>query len=125
MICKFIVKDPVSPTCNCVMCREHLHDGTIKNQTIKCSKCDERFEVPEFGFAANKLAKNILANEFHLRQVEKTVKCEIQDLIQQLEQLQIHLKQTHSRMDRLSHTHFSDIRRQINFHRDQISEKNR
>ena len=122
-ICKLVLKDPVSFPCHCVVCGEHVHDGSVKNGIIKCLKCDEDFDVPENGFRSNDMATNILAKELHLSEEEKTIKNSIHEMIKKLEQLQYELKQKHTDLDRLNFDHFSEIRRKIDIQREELKAK--
>ena len=123
-ICKFILKDPVTLPCSSDICGKHLRDGTVKNGVITCEKCKKNFDVPRKGFAPNFELANLLANEFHLSNEEKTTKQVIQDLINQLEELQ-HLVITSKRpeMQLTTFEHFTEIRRQIDIHREELKNK--
>ena len=54
---------------------------------------------------------------------DKTIKCSIQDLIQQLEQLQAVVNQKHQIVDVTSFDHFTEIRRQIDIFREELKAK--
>ena len=123
-ICKLILKDPVTLPCSSDICGEHLRDDTVKNGVITCEKCEKNFDVPRNGFATNLALTNLLANEFHLSNEEKTIKRAIQDLINQLKELQ-HLVVTSKRpeMELANFEHFTEIRRQIDIQREELKKK--
>ena len=110
-ICKFILKDPVSLPCSHTVCFEHLRDGTVKNGSIRCLKCEKDFYVPRNGFEANSALANLLANESHLSDEEKSIKCAIQGLVKQLEQLQGSVNLKRDVMELANCNHFIEIRR--------------
>ena len=123
-ICKLILKDPVSLPCLHAICVEHLRDGTAKNGSIRCLKCEKDFDVPGSGFAANSALVNFLASESHLSNEEKTTKRAIQDLINQMEEFQ-HIVIT-SKMPEIelsTFDHFTEIRRQIDMQREKLKAK--
>ena len=122
-ICKFILKDPVTLPCSHAVCVEHLRDSTVKNDSIQCLKCEKDFDVPRNGFEANLTLANLLANKFHLNDEEKSIKCAIQDLIKQLEQLQGSVNLKRDEMELANCNHFIEIRRQIDIQREELKAK--
>ena len=122
-ICKLILKDPVSLPCSHAVCIGHLRDGTVKNGSIQCLKCEKDFDVPRSGFEANSALANLLANESHLNDEEKSIKCAIQGLIKQLEQLQGSINLKRDEMELANCNHFIEIRRQIDIQREELKAK--
>ena len=119
-ICKLVLKDPVQLQCSDLVCGEHLYNGTAKNSSIRCMKCDEDFEVPEQGFEANQTMALQIEKELNLTADEKYIKHVIQKLIQKLEQLQYELKQKYFDLERVSYDHFSEVRRKIDLQREEL-----
>ena len=122
-ICKLVLKDPVLLPCLSAICNGHLTDGTAKNGSIRCTKCDKDFEVSESGFPIHELTKNIVEKEFYLSEDEKKIKLAVEELIQTLEEIQFDLKQKHSELIRKSADHFSEIRRLIDVQREELKAK--
>ena len=123
-ICQLVLNNsPISLPCSHDVCSKHLRDGTVKQGSIRCAECYQKFDVPCKGFPANKIASDILEKELHLSDEEKTIKISIQETIQQLERLQFDLKQKHSDLERISVDHFSEVRRQIDFQREELKRK--
>ena len=81
------------------------------------------FDVPRSGFEANSALANLLANESHLNDEEKSIKCAIQDLIKQLEQLQGSVNLKRDEMELANCNHFIEIRRQIDIQREELKAK--
>ena len=123
-ICKLVLsRKPISLPCSHAVCSEHLRDGTAKDGSIRCLECQQEFNVPSNGFPANKIVSNVLTNDLHLSDEEKTIKTAIQVLIQQLEQLQFDLKQKQSDLEQISFDHFTEVRRQIDLQREELKSK--
>ena len=79
--------------------------------------------MPESGFFVHELAMNILTKELHLSDEEKSIKHNIEKLIQQLKQLEDDLKQRHSDLLQDSFDHFAEVRRKIDLHREELKDK--
>ena len=122
-ICKSYLKNPVTLPCSCVICEDHLNDGTAKNGYIKCKKCRREFFIPENGFPPNESVKSILEKELNLNDGEKAIKKSIQESIHQLDAIQNQLKLKYSDLEVISHDHFKDIRHKIELERDTIKAK--
>ena len=123
-ICKLVLSSkPISLPCSSIVCNEHLQDGTAKDGLIRCLKCDQEFVVPQNGFPLHEMTSNMLKNDEHLNNVEKTLKQAIQELTLKLDQLLDEFKRKHSDLERKSFDHFSEIRRQINIQREELKVK--
>jgi hypothetical protein len=92
--CSKIFKNPIQLPCIChTICAEHLKDSNIlKEKCIKCSKCNEVFQLNESDFKSNRIVQNLLAKEIYLSDEENKVKKSLEtelkffyDLVEQLE----------------------------------------
>ena len=90
---------------------------------LEMRECEKDFDVPRSGFEANSALANHLANEFHLNDEEKAIKCAIQDLIKQLEQLKDNVNLKSNEMELANCNHFIEIRRQIDIQREELKAK--
>ena len=117
-ICKLIFHDPISLPCYCVICNEHLHDGTAKNNKIKCEQCSQVYDIPRDGFATNKMVKCRLGKELHLSVEEKAIKNVIQRLLDEFDQLHGLLQVNTLDFEQTRDKHFALIQQQIERHRD-------
>ena len=122
-ICKLILKDPVSLPCSHAVCAEHFRDGTSKNGMIKCLICLIDFDVPTSGFEANLALTNLLNSESYLSAEEKSIKRELNYLIERLKYMHGIVKSKHQIMEVTSFDHFSEIRRQIDIRREELYAK--
>ena len=122
-ICQLIVKDPVSLPCYCIVCGEHLLDGSKLKKIIKCKTCDDEFNVPDVGFKTNKFAARILSNQTHLSKEEQKLKKDITAMNHQLAELLSTLNSEKSSIEVACSDRFSDIRRQIDIHRELVKQK--
>ena len=123
-ICRLVLNSgPISLPCKHAICIEHLRDGTVKDGLIQCLKCEQEFDVPQSGFPPHKTASDILDRDLYLSGLEKRLKHSIQATIQQLDELLTDLKQKHFDLERLSSDHFTEIRRQIDIHREELKVK--
>ena len=123
-ICKLVLScTPVTLPCSHVMCNEHLRDGTAKDSSIRCLKCDQELDVPSNGFPPNKIASNFLTKDLHLSDEEKTLKYAMQNIIHHLERLQFDSMSKISDLERFSFDHFSEVRRQIDLQREELKRK--
>ena len=82
-ICELVLHDPVTLPCLCVVCKDHLHDGSTKNGLIKCLKCGKCFGILDTEFPTNEILSNTLDNEFHLSEEEKALRKTFQCMIEQ------------------------------------------
>ena len=121
-ICKRFLKNPVTLPCYCFACDEHLHDDFAKSKSLKCLNCNRDFQIPESGFASNKVIASILSKELHLSDEEKTLKNLIKDLIQQLLKLQPQngVDSMQNDMELLSFDHFSELKRKVDMQREAL-----
>ena len=122
-ICELVLHDPVTLPCLCVICKEHLYDGSAKNGSVKCLKCGKCFAIPESEFPANEMATNILDNEFHLSEEEKALRKTFQDMIEQLKQLQSEVDKKQADLQMISFNKFSEIRLKIDILREEMKKK--
>ena len=119
-ICKLVLNNPVMLPCSSLICGEHMRNGTIKENSIRCLACGKDFDVSRSGFTSNELATNILAKELHLSEEEKRIKHEIKELIKQMEHLQADVIHKQSIMKVTSYDHFAEICRQIDTQREEL-----
>ena len=119
-ICKLVLKSPINLPCGCVVCGEHGHDTT---GILSCAKCDKDFNIPQAGFPANEIVKNILAKEFHLSEEEKTLRNSFLSILSQLKQLEEEVGQKLNDLELSNFDRFADIRRKIDLHREELKAK--
>ena len=122
-ICHLILKNPVSLPCFCVICDEHLYNGMVRRELITCQICGDEFNVPAEGFKTNKLAKSILDKGNHLSEDEKSIKTSIQEMYEEMGRLLHEFRVKRTSLEVTCASHFSEIRRKIDIHREVLKEK--
>ena len=118
-ICQFIVHDPVTLPCHCVICGDHVREKTL----IQCETCGDEFNIPHNGFKANKLMQKILATDGHLSDEEKTLKQSIHEIHLLLERLQNEFVSKRAQIELVCSDHFTELRRRIDIHREEVKQK--
>ncbi len=68
--CSRIFKDPILLPCEDSICRQHLKErDVVKQNKIKCKKCNEEFEVKNNQFKSNEAISKLIDGQSHLRAV--------------------------------------------------------
>ena len=122
-ICRLFLHDPVSLPCFCIVCNEHLHDGTAKDGSIECNSCHKSFQISEHDFRTNKMAKNLLESQLHLTTEEKWLRASIREMFAKLEDSFKSFSSKKVELEMSSFDHFADIRRHIDIQREEIKNK--
>ena len=69
--CSRILKDPIDLPCEDSICRQHLSDrDVVKENKIKCNKCNEEFAVKDNHFRSHKTIKNLIESQSYLNEEE-------------------------------------------------------
>ena len=124
-ICKKILSEPVSLSCNCTVCKCHLDDlcKSLKrggNSLITCPSCQEEFHVPKQGFKINKLSKVIIDTDEHLMETEKELKTMLGSLLVDFENLVKKLKKKEREFSLFQFDYYAEIRRQIDLRKEML-----
>ena len=122
-ICQRILDDPIHLPCFCTICKAHLQDKSVKNGTLSCESCGDTFDVENLKVRTNTHVKIIVEANEHLTQQEKDVKRDIQACIQTWSQLYAQFVNELNYLETNSHEHFTELRRQIDIHREQLTQK--
>ncbi len=122
-ICQKVVNNPVFLPCHSVVCGDHMNDNTARNNMLKCEHCQKEFEMPINGFPICSIVNSILQQEFYLNVEGRDMKHSIQDLIYQLDNIQHNLKSSLIETEVFIIDFFSEIRRQIDIHRELVHKK--
>ena len=122
--CAKILKDPIVLPCDDCICREHLTEKEVlKQNKIKCVKCQQEFKVKGSDFKSNKLVKKMLDHQIHLSDAEKSLKQNIEESIQLFYKMYDEYALIKSGLDFDCHEHFQEMRFQIDEHREKFKEK--
>ena len=80
--CSRIFKDPILLPCNDSICREHLNErDVVKQNKIKCTKCNEEFGVKNNDFKSNQTLKKLVEDQTHLSEDEINLKQDLEESI--------------------------------------------
>lgn len=120
--CSKIFKDPVELPCKHSICQEHFSEKKhIKDKKIKCGACKEYFEIKEFRIV--KLIKNLLDIQIYLNDDEFKLKNQIIDSFENCNKVHDEFKHNKNSFYVDFHSHFQEIKRQIDFQGAKLKEK--
>jgi hypothetical protein len=107
--CSRIFKDPILLPCDDNICRQHLKErDVIKQNKLKCKKCNEEFEVKNNQFKLNEAISKLIESHSYLNETEMSLKRE----------LEVSIKKFFDIFE-----HFQEMRYQIDEHREKLKEK--
>ena len=76
--CSKIFKDPIILPCGDSICRQHLKErDVIKQNKIKCKKCNEGFQVKNNEFRSNETLSRLMESQSFLNETEIKLKYEL------------------------------------------------
>jgi hypothetical protein len=116
--CSKLYKDPIELPCTHNLCKEHL----VENK-IECAECKQHFETKDNDFKLNNLVKKLLDEHVHLSNEEVSLKKQIEDSIRTLFQMYEQFTFNTPTLDLDVHQHFTEIRRNIDLHREKLKQK--
>ena len=62
--CSKIFKDPILLPCHDTICLEHLSErNLVKENRIKCKKCNEEYQVRDNEFKSNEALKSLIVSQ--------------------------------------------------------------
>jgi hypothetical protein len=110
--------------CGDVICREHLSErSVVKENKIKCTKCNQDFQVKHCEFKSNNELKNLIESRSYLRSIELKLKQKLEELIRKFFQIYDEFIQNKSILEFDVFEHFQEMRFQIDLHRAMLKEK--
>jgi hypothetical protein len=122
--CSRIVKDPILLPCNDSICREHLNErDVVRENIIKCAKCNEEFQVNGLEFKSNIELMKLLESHSYLSSEEIELKRELEDSIQKFFEFYDKFSQKRTKLDLDVFDHYQELRFQIDQHREELNEK--
>ena len=118
--CPKILKKPVTFTCGCTVCGEHLDDKeATKTKTIKCVKCNIEYNLNEINFKPNKLVEDLLNQNVYLTEEEKSFKTKLSQSLTDLHNIFDELREKKTMLEVEIYDHFVELRRQIDIRREE------
>ena len=110
--------------CGCTVCGDHLEDKEVrKSNTIKCISCNIWYDLNEAKFCPNKVIENILSQNDHLNDKEKSLKHQIEQEMVAMYQLGDELREKKSLNEMECHNHYQEMRRQIDIRREEAKKR--
>ena len=122
IICKKILKEPISLPCLCTsLCKDHVSNMVKKksNLEIQCRDCRQVFIIPN-GFKENKQFKGIIDMGIYLTHEEKVLKAEMKKTLSDINEF---VDQLNFKAKEFSSTHFeyfSNLKRLIDLRRESL-----
>ena len=122
--CSKIFQDSIELPCKHNLCNEHLTEKSVAKQNkIECGECKQDFQVKDNDFKSNILFKKLLDNHDYLSDEEFGLKKKIEESIRHFFQMYEQFTLNRTTLDLDGHEHFTEIRRNIDLHREKLKEK--
>jgi hypothetical protein len=122
--CARIFKDPIDLPCGDSICREHLKEkDTLKDNRIKCKKCNGEFGVKNNDFKSNNELKKLLESHSYFSEDEMSLKQELEQSIRTFFEFYDEFAQNRTQLDSDVYNHFQEMRFQVDEHRERLKEK--
>ena len=81
--CSRIFRDPILLPCGDSICRDHLKDrDVVKENRIKCKKCNDEFQIKDNEFITNNDLKTLVESQSYLSEEELDLKKVLEDSIE-------------------------------------------
>jgi hypothetical protein len=101
-----------------------LAEKNVANENkIKCGECKQDFEVKGNEFKPSSFVRKVLDDHVYLSDEEVALKKQIQDSIRQFFQMDEQFTLNKTRIDLDVHNHFTEIRFQLDEHREELKQK--
>jgi hypothetical protein len=122
--CSRIVKDPIALPCDETICREHLNKrDVVRENKIKCKKCNDEFQVKGHEFKSNIELMKLLESHSYLSSEELKLKRELEECIQKFFEFYDQFDQNKTQLESDVFDHYQELRFQIDQHREELKEK--
>jgi hypothetical protein len=122
--CSKIYKDPILLPCEDSICREHLSErSVVKQNKIKCAKCNEEFQVNGHQFKSNIELEKLLGSRSYLGDEELSLKKELEDSIQKFFEFYDEFSQSRTKLESGIFNHYQELRFQIDEYRERLKER--
>jgi chromosome segregation ATPase len=122
--CSRIFKDPILLQCDDSICSGHLKESdVVKQNTIKCNKCNGEFGVRDNEFKSNEDLNKLIESLSYLSGEEMSLKKELEASIRKFFEFYDELNQNKSKLESDVFNYFQEMRFQVDEHRERIKEK--
>jgi hypothetical protein len=122
--CSRIFKDPIQLPCGDSICREHLSERDIlKQNRIKCNKCNGEFGVKKNDFKSNEDLKKLIEDQTHLSEDEINLKQKLEVSVRKFYLLYDEFAQNKNKIESDVFDHFQEMRFQVDEQREELKNK--
>jgi hypothetical protein len=122
--CSKILKDPIELPCEDTICRQHLKEkDVVKQNAIKCVKCQENFPIKGHEFKSIKTLKQLIEDKSYLSEEEINLKQNLEESIRKFFGFYDEFIFKKSIVDTDVFNHFQELRFQIDEHRERLKAK--
>jgi hypothetical protein len=110
--------------CGDSICREHLSErDVVKQNKIRCNKCNAEFQVRDNEFKSNNEFMNSIESHSHLSEDEISLKQQLEESIKQFFEFCDKFQQNKSKLESDVFDHFQELRFQIDEHREELKKR--
>jgi hypothetical protein len=110
--------------CDDSICRQHLSErDVVKQNRIKCKKCNAEFQVRDNQFKSNEALKNSIESHSYLSEDEKSRKQKLEDSIRKFFEFYDQFDQNKTQLESDVFDHFQELRFKIDEHREELKKR--
>jgi len=110
--------------CDDSICRGHLKErDVVKQNRIKCNKCNEEFQIKEHHFESNEALKKLIESHSYLSGEELGLKQELEVSIRQFFEFYDEFIENRTKIESDLFEHFQEMRFKIDEHRERLKER--
>jgi hypothetical protein len=122
--CSKIVKDPIDLPCNDSICRDHLKErDVVKQNKIKCKKCNEEFQVNDYEFKSNEALTQLIERHSHLSNEETDLKQQLENSIKKFFDFYDEFTINRTKLESSIYDHFHEMRFQVDEHSEESKKR--
>jgi methyl-accepting chemotaxis protein len=121
--CSRIYKDPILLPCEDSICREHIKErDVVKENKIKCKKCNGEFQIKNNHFESNEDLKKLVESRCYLSEEEISLKKVLEESMRKFFEFYDEFVQNKSILETVVYNHFQEMRFQIDEHSERLRE---
>ena len=122
--CSKIFRDQIKLPCGDSICREHLSErNVVKQNKIKCKKCNDEFGVKNNQFKSNNELKSLMESHSYSSREEISLKYELEQSIRQFFEFYDEFIQNKNKIESDVFDHFQEMRFKIDEHREELKKR--
>jgi hypothetical protein len=110
--------------CGDSFCRQHLtENAVVKQNKIKCKKCNEEFGVKNNEFKSNEAISKLIESHSYLNETEMIIKRELEESLRQFFEFYDEFNQKRTNLDLDVFDHFQEMRFKIDEQREELKKR--